>query len=378
MRKNSAIISGFLSLLSLTALHAQSNWFEAGKEEAVISSVTATSELVEGQYDGKYLYPPVNILDNDFNTTWCESDPDGAGIGESITVSFKEAVSFDELQIVNGFASGSDYYGKNNRVKGIKITQTAGNHFQQKEYTLKDGIPGWQSIRFDLLQTAQTITLKITDVYRGSKYNDTCLCDIRILYKGKVIPFKNVERIKKVQEEASRFALKNSEQDFRKQLYGLFQKYNADELYFLGSDPEDSLRISINGKTADKFSVSSMARVSFLKAGPKDTVKNEIQKIFKENSFDDTYYSWDSFSSDYDQSKYDWVCLECFRMYWPKRYTEYSLGNWRILTSSQIDYVDVTTVTLVKIDGATVFIDGVPYTVPDPARVKLVNYGDDY
>ncbi|MDO4507143.1 MAG: nicotine adenine dinucleotide glycohydrolase, partial [Spirochaetales bacterium] len=178
MKKLFLMLSAFILC---SAAFGQSKWFKAQSKSASVKSVTATSELVEAQFDGKYLYPPINILDGDFNSTWCEADQKGSGIGESITVEFAEPVSFDEIQIVNGFVS-KDYYLKNNRVKTLRLTQVAKEHFQQKDYTLKDNVQDWQSIKFDLLQTAQTLTLEIRDVYRGSKYDDTCLDDIRLLY----------------------------------------------------------------------------------------------------------------------------------------------------------------------------------------------------
>ena len=108
------VILAFL-IFPLMNLNAQDNWFLAQSDKAPVESVVSTSELVEGQYAGKYLYPPINILDGNFDTTWCEADEGGSGIGESITIEFSEAVSFDEIQIVNGFSSGNDYYHKKNR-----------------------------------------------------------------------------------------------------------------------------------------------------------------------------------------------------------------------------------------------------------------------
>jgi hypothetical protein len=370
-----AVLAIFYLSFYASTLHAQSNWFRAQTDEAAVASVTATSELVEGQYDGKYLYPPVNILDGDFSTTWCENDASGPGIGESITVELEAPVSFDELQIVNGFASGNDLYGKNNRVKGILLTQTAGKHFQQKDYVLKDNVPGWQSVKFDLLQTARTITIKITDVYRGSKYNDTCLCDIRLLYKGKAIPFKNVERIKAVQEENSRYALKNSAEDFRKRFFGLFQKYHADTLDFLGVNPEDSLSVSISGNRAADFNVEALEHTVCFKSGPEKSLRTTIQNYFDKNYGNDYSTEGMSVFADYDQAKTDWISLTRTEWRGPSR-TEYSLGNSRIVNTTQVDYVDVTTVTLLKIDGDTVFFNGVPYTVLDPSRVVRGNFGD--
>ena len=58
----------------------------AQTNSADLYSVGASSELVEAQYDGKYLYPPINVLDGNFDTVWCEAEKNGPGIGQSITI----------------------------------------------------------------------------------------------------------------------------------------------------------------------------------------------------------------------------------------------------------------------------------------------------
>ena len=50
------------------------DWFMAQTNSADLYSVGASSELVEAQYDGKYLYPPINVLDGNFDTVWCEAE----------------------------------------------------------------------------------------------------------------------------------------------------------------------------------------------------------------------------------------------------------------------------------------------------------------
>lgn len=40
------------------AQEGDGNWFMAQTKQATVKSVIATSELVEAQFDGKYLYPP--------------------------------------------------------------------------------------------------------------------------------------------------------------------------------------------------------------------------------------------------------------------------------------------------------------------------------
>ena len=64
----------FLFIFAAGMSFAQSNWFMAQTEKAVAASVLATSELVEAQFSGKYLYPPINVLDGDFATVWCEAE----------------------------------------------------------------------------------------------------------------------------------------------------------------------------------------------------------------------------------------------------------------------------------------------------------------
>ncbi len=345
-------------------------WFMAQTEKADVKSVVATSELVEAQFDGKYLYPPINILDGDFNSTWCEADQKGSGIGESITVEFTEPVSFDEIQLVNGFAS-KDYYKKNNRVKSIVLTQVAKRHFQQKEYTLLDDKPTWQSINFALPQTAQTITIKITDVYRGSKYDDTCLDDIRLLYKGKVIPFTGVKELKKVQEENSKLMLKSNKADFEKQFFALF--YGGHTMYLKSQIDNSAIVISRDG---DRYIVDIQENVGvFIKNGS----KSEIVKQLKDTDYAYTVYSdgeindfclkagtddySERFKDRFDSSStadYLIVGWESYN-YWDR--TRWSVGNFRITKTKMIAYVETTSTTIVKIEGNTIYWNGVPYTV---------------
>lgn len=349
-------------------------WFMAQTEKASLKSVVATSELVEAQFDGKYLYPPINILDGDFNSTWCEADQKGSGIGESITVEFSEPVSFDEIQLVNGFAS-KDYYKKNNRVKSIVLTQVAKRHFQQKEYTLLDDKPTWQSINFALPQTAQTITIKITDVYRGSKYDDTCLDDIRLLYKGKVIPFTGVKELKKVQEENSKLMLKSNKADFEKQFFALF--YGGNNMYLKSQKDDSAIVISREGSYIDVVQEHTGA---FIKNGS----KSEIIKQIKNTSY--ARWEWedghpteefclklgsDEYSErfksrladveEYGKSDADYLLVGWDSHTWDR--ISWSVGNFRITETRMIDYVETTSVTIVKIEGNTIYWNGVPYTV---------------
>ena len=333
-------------------------WFMAQTEKADVKSVVATSELVEAQFDGKYLYPPINILDGDFNSTWCEADKNGSGIGESITVEFNEPVSFDEFQIVNGFAS-KDYYKKNNRVKSIVLTQVAKKHFQQKEYTLEDDKPDWQSIKFALPQTAQTITIKITGVYKGTKYDDTCLDDIRLLYKGKVIPFTGVSELKKIQEENSKIMLKSNKADFEKQFFALF--YGSQSM-FLKSQIDGSV-IEVKQVGGEIVNILEHSGI-LIKNGSRESVVAAIQKT----GYKTDYLSNGKLSDEIEENYYKRAQEQgteylLIGWQWMNYNTEFQVGNSRILITERIDYVDTTTAIIIKIDGNTVYWNGEPHTV---------------
>ena len=363
MKKNFFVF--FLMGISVI-LYAQANWFKAQSDSATIKSVTATSELVEAQYDGKYLYPPVNIVDGDFSSTWCEADQSGPGIGEAITIELEEPVTFDELQIVNGFVY-KDYYHKNNRVKSFLLTQTAKEHFQQKEYMLQDNVQDWQSVKFDLEQTAQTLTIEIRDVYRGTTYNDTCLDDIRLLYKGKVIPFKNVATIKKAQEENSKLMLTTNAEEFRKQFLSLPSIKDGDSLtervLYLTTEKQqenNSLAIRIIGNEIDDIHSCTV------------TSKKDVLVSWLDDVDNNSFYKRQvqEIRSDINANNYKTFIFGIVPVEWRySRRIKYEIGNSRIIGTRNVDYVEVKTVTLLKIDGDAVFVNGVKYTVLEPEGV---------
>lgn len=175
-------------LLLCAFLLAADDWKMGDTTQAPVETVSSTSELEEVQFGGQYVYPPAYVLDGNFMTTWSEAAK-GSGIGHGITIGFARPVSFDEIQIVNGLAGTRNYYFANNRVTKLRIVQKAGKHFQSQDFNLRDGVVGWQPVRFAKPQTAEQIIFRIEGVAKGSKYDDTCIADIRFLYKGRVIPY---------------------------------------------------------------------------------------------------------------------------------------------------------------------------------------------
>lgn len=374
MKKFITILCTFFISLSLFAA-GDDNWFKAQTKKAPIKSITATSELIEAQFEGKYIYPPVNIVDGNFDNTWCEAEKNGPGIGESITIELTEPVSFDEIQIVNGFVSGKDYYTKNNRVKEIQITQVAKKHFQQKTYTLEDNKPDWQSIKFEQMQTAQTLTFKIVSVYKGTKYDDTCIDDVRLLYKGKVIPFENVAEIAKLQEENSKAMLESSSEDFEKDFMSLFNDYglkNSDKNQYLVLQADNKKDVIIFTKYYNNSSVGAINYTSLY-----DKKTSNINDVHRSPDNSWAYTNTDNAATAaYKTATQKKIAPRVIPWSWYESY-DYELKNCRIITNKTVSYVTTTTSTTVKLDGKNIYLNGVHYTIMDPSEVLVLNYWED-
>ncbi|MBP5438086.1 MAG: hypothetical protein J6Y30_08915 [Treponema sp.] len=189
------------ALLMLTA-------FPIFAEEAYIRSAEASSTYSELLSGKEVVYDALNAFDGKLDTAWVEDKSD-SGIGETLTVSFYEPVKIDEIRIINGFAH-NDLYKKNNRVKKLNIGCVNEDLGPCADYTLKDDCDDFQSVHLE--ETPEKVTaviFTIQDVYRGTKYNDTCIDEIRFYYKGSLIPNKNVERLKQAKKDSKAAAQKN-------------------------------------------------------------------------------------------------------------------------------------------------------------------------
>ena len=119
--------------------------------------------------EGNYTYSGSNLLQYNDGVPWVEAVA-GDGHGQEITLSWDEKVS--GLIVGNGFydRNRKELFLKNNRVKTLKI-ESFDPPFV-KFVVLKDHYYP-QIILFD--KSATDVKLTIVDVYKGEKYNDTCI-----------------------------------------------------------------------------------------------------------------------------------------------------------------------------------------------------------
>jgi hypothetical protein len=158
-------VTAFL-LVSCFAI-IQSFSVSAAEKGAWIRSIDASSVLEPG----KGIYDQGNIMDLT-DDSWCEGKKD-AGIGESITIKLDSPMPIKKLYIKNGMGI-SKHWAANNRIKEAKINGAT--------YTLKDD-PGFQAVNLPGKST-DTLTISIISVYKGEKWNDTCLAEVAFADPG--------------------------------------------------------------------------------------------------------------------------------------------------------------------------------------------------
>jgi len=136
--------------------------------------IKASTTLVEFK-DKPDLYSPNNLIDtSDLKKFWAEGKK-GDGINETITFDFGTAMAPREIHgliIFNGVHKSKDLYEKNSRVNKAVLTFSNGKKYN---ILLKDK-RGPQIIWLDKIgEDITNSVFKIESVYKGSKWDDTCL-----------------------------------------------------------------------------------------------------------------------------------------------------------------------------------------------------------
>ncbi len=147
--------------------------------------VEASSFLVEN----KKSYAGRNMSVFESNLPWVEGVP-GDGIGEYFILTRESHTSYwgkpKYLLFLNGYISFEKpyLYSQNNRIRKIKIEGVKTG--KTKVFELKD-TPQPQTIDISFTDESEDIKATIMEVYKGSKYDDTCL-DICRFWYNELIP----------------------------------------------------------------------------------------------------------------------------------------------------------------------------------------------
>ncbi len=150
-----------------------------------VKSIKASSALTETIGKNTYEYKPSNMMSIYFQDAeqvlwkkgaapWVEGKED-TGIGETIEIEFDEKTS--GFMILNGFVNPSkkELYKYNNRVKMIRVISMDPETKFSQECEIPDFVH-FYVIKFP--SEIKKIQIEILEVYRGEKYNDTCITAI--------------------------------------------------------------------------------------------------------------------------------------------------------------------------------------------------------
>ena len=125
--------------------------------------------LIEKDYSR---YSLINMFDNNPETSFVEDSVD-----DNINLKFGLHLSdtnINKVKIINGYAQTENLYFKNNRIKTLSIKN--GNNTISVD--LKETL---QSQVFDVDFSSRGFSIKSTNLYKGTKYNDTCIAEFDIL-----------------------------------------------------------------------------------------------------------------------------------------------------------------------------------------------------
>jgi hypothetical protein len=139
------------------------------------------------------LYIPRKAIDNDINTAWVEGS-EGDGIGEVFVIDLLPS-DIKSIKIMPGYAKNEKLFLENNRPKQLTFIFFNLLRFDSKiknendirkhkvlcewQYELKDSREFQEIIIPDFCKKGRTLAIVIKSVYKGTKYSDTAIAEIR-------------------------------------------------------------------------------------------------------------------------------------------------------------------------------------------------------
>ncbi|MGN9167659.1 hypothetical protein DX902_03640 [Paenibacillus jamilae] len=144
------------------------NDFSKYESEIKVHQIKASSTLPS---KGTQTYDAKNLVDRDSSTAWCEG-VNGNGEGETIVLDLGSLQKVNGIQIINGYAKSEKSYRENNRVQQLKLEFSDGSSLEMNDFNTRK--------KFKEPIHTSFIKLTILSVERGTKYQDTCISDIRL------------------------------------------------------------------------------------------------------------------------------------------------------------------------------------------------------
>ena len=180
-------INGYDNIILLTTTKGFDN--DPSCTESLISEKVQTYKDCSSYLKEKNLdYPVTNLCELVVDSPWVEG-VQGDGRGEGFTIVNSWGSVFPYILLMNGYISYKKpyLYKQNNRVKKIKVTGLKSGKSQILDVL---DTPHPQTVDISFITEAEDVRVEIADVYKGTKYDDTCL-HYCITFNEPVIPYEN-------------------------------------------------------------------------------------------------------------------------------------------------------------------------------------------
>jgi hypothetical protein len=149
---------------------------------ATAESVSATDFLTDNEFPDRYHL--ARAFDGVPETGWSEG-ADGSGVGKTVSITFTKPVTVDRIAVIPGWFDAR-FFRMNNRVRSMAIQSDT----FKTTTSFADSMTA-QNVSFTGLGkgpfTFTTITFMITDVYRGTDWDDTPIAEIQFFMNGEQI-----------------------------------------------------------------------------------------------------------------------------------------------------------------------------------------------
>ncbi len=140
-------------------------------------TLRTSNALIENKI---YDYTIDKLVDSNFATSYVENSENDE---ISFDIDFYEvSKNIKGLKIINGFAKNENLYKANNQVKTIVITGYGPNSRKpiiQQTWNLNQDM-NFQYIELNV-ENCKRLHIQSTALYKGTKYNDTCIAELNIL-----------------------------------------------------------------------------------------------------------------------------------------------------------------------------------------------------
>lgn len=176
LSQNSDRIEALLAANRLGLIALKMSYVPVEYKGKVLNNVIAY-KTSSAKLENTRLYSVKNLIDDDPSTTWVPVGKNSQ-IGQWAELGFDDPVQINSLTLTNGFAKNDVTYNNNNRIKIATLVFSDGS---KTKITLKDTMKP-QIIKVN--KKSRTVKLIIDEVYKGVKYDDTCLSGLDIDFKS--------------------------------------------------------------------------------------------------------------------------------------------------------------------------------------------------